>query len=401
MGQDRTAVDTITGYFYQFNYYTLKLLRLENPDDTVYIEAIEDVDICSQDKITAVQCKYYAKTEYNHSVIAPAIRLMLLHFKENPSTRNTLTYKLYGHFKSGQKKLSDSNISIDFLKTKYLTYKKGDTKHKYHIDLGLSDEELQLFVNHLYIDVNASEFYAQEREIIKTLKILFHCSLFEAEYYYYNNTLRVIKRLATEQDIARRSISKRDFLLAINQKQPLFESWYIEYRGLTEYCKAVKQEYFSQVNISPYARFFLIECDGQISELKIKSLLLKISKNWSKLSKNEVKPFCPYVYLHGIPGSEVIDIKRALQNDGLYFIDGYDFKGADFSPKSITRKPSAYNEIKLKFITEIGQITDILNSISTTRIIYQFYLETPFYECNQCEVHAIKVQETQNIEKMI
>ena len=291
MGQDRTAVDTITGYFYQFNYYTLKLLRLENPDDTVYIEAIEDVDICSQDKITAVQCKYYAKTEYNHSVIAPAIRLMLLHFKENPSTRNTLTYKLYGHFKSGQKKLSDSNISIDFLKTKYLTYKKGDTKHKYHIDLGLSDEELQLFVNHLYIDVNASEFYAQEREIIKTLKILFHCSLFEAEYYYYNNTLRVIKRLATEQDIARRSISKRDFLLAINQKQPLFESWYIEYRGLTEYCKAVKQEYFSQVNISPYARFFLIECDGQISELKIKSLLLKISKNWSKLSKMKLNHF--------------------------------------------------------------------------------------------------------------
>lgn len=257
MGQDRTAVDTITGYFYQFNYYTLKLLRLENPDDTVYIEAIEDVDICSQDKITAVQCKYYAKTEYNHSVVAPAIRLMLLHFKENPSTRNTLTYKLYGHFKSGQKKLSDSNISIDFLKTKYLTYKKGDTKHKYHIDLGLSDEELQLFVNHLYIDVNTSEFYAQEREIIKTLNILFHCSLFEAEYYYYNNTLRVIKRLATAQDIARRSISKRDFLLAINQKQPLFGSWYIEYCGLTEYCKAVKQEYFSQVNISPYARFFL------------------------------------------------------------------------------------------------------------------------------------------------
>lgn len=401
MSQDRTAVDTITGYYYQFNYYTLKLLSLENLDDTVCIEAIEDVDIHAQGKITAVQCKYYAKTEYNHSVIAPAIRLMLSHFKENPSTRNTLTYKLYGHFETGQRKLSSNSISIEFLKNKFLSYTKDGVKHKHHIELGLSDAELQQFVNHLYVDVNAAEFSTQEKEIITTLKSMFHCNLFEAEYYYYNNTLRVIKQLATEQDITKRSISKRNFLSAINQKQPLFESWYIEYRGLVEYCRAIKQEYFSQVNISPYARFFLIECDGRISVQQIKSLLLKISKNWSKLSKNEVRPFCPYVYLHGISEPEIIDIKRALQNDGIYFVDGYDFKGAGFSPKSIVRKPSAHNEIKLKFITEIHQIADVLNSISTTRIIYQFYLETPFYENNHYEVHAIKIQETQNIEKMI
>ena len=401
MSQDRTAVDTITGYYYQFNYYTLKLLSLENLDDTVCIEAIEDVDIHAQGKITAVQCKYYAKTEYNHSVIAPAIRLMLSHFKENPSTRNTLTYKLYGHFETGQRKLSSNSISIEFLKNKFLSYTKDGVKHKHHIELGLSDAELQQFVNHLYVDVNAAEFSTQEKEIITTLKSMFHCNLFEAEYYYYNNTLRVIKQLATEQDITKRSISKRNFLSAINQKQPLFESWYIEYRGLVEYCRAIKQEYFSQVNISPYARFFLIECDGRISVQQIKSLLLKISKNWSKLSKNEVRPFCPYVYLHGISEPEIIDIKRALQNDGIYFVDGYDFKGAGFSPKSIVRKPSAHNEIKLKFITEIHQIADVLNSISTTRIIYQFYLETSFYENNHYEVHAIKIQETQNIEKMI
>lgn len=312
MSQDRTAVDTITGYYYQFNYYTLKLLSLENLDDTVCIEAIEDVDIHAQGKITAVQCKYYAKTEYNHSVIAPAIRLMLSHFKENPSTRNTLTYKLYGHFETGQRKLSSNSISIEFLKNKFLSYTKDGVKHKHHIELGLSDAELQQFVNHLYVDVNAAEFSTQEKEIITTLKSMFHCNLFEAEYYYYNNTLRVIKQLATEQDITKRSISKRNFLSAINQKQPLFESWYIEYRGLVEYCRAIKQEYFSQVNISPYARFFLIECDGRISVQQIKSLLLKISKNWSKLSKNEVRPFCPYVYLHGISEPEIIDIKRAL-----------------------------------------------------------------------------------------
>ena len=169
MGQDRTAVDTITGYYYQFNYYTLKLLSLENFDDTVCIEAIEDVDIHAQGETTAVQCKYYAKTEYNHSVIASAIRLMLSHFKENPSTRNTLTYKLYGHFKTGQRKLNSNSISIEFLKTQFLSYTKNGVKHKHHIELGLSDAELQQFVNHLYIDVNAAEFRTQESTVYKGL----------------------------------------------------------------------------------------------------------------------------------------------------------------------------------------------------------------------------------------
>ena len=179
MSQDRTAIDTITGYYYQFNYYTLKLLSLEKPDDTVYIEAIEDVDIHSQDEITAVQCKYYAKTEYSHSVISRAIRLMLSHFKDNPSTRNIITYKLYGHFKSGQEKLED-NISLASLKSKFLTYTKSRVKHEHHIDLGLSDEELQLFMEHLYIDINAVEFQEQEQNILTKMMSFFNCSKFEA-----------------------------------------------------------------------------------------------------------------------------------------------------------------------------------------------------------------------------
>lgn len=384
----------------RLNYYTLKLLSLEKSDDTVYIEAIEDVDIHSQNEITAVQCKYYAKTEYNHSVISRAIRLMLSHFKDNPSTRNIITYKLYGHFESGQEKLED-NISLAFLKSKFLTYTKNRVKHEHHIDLGLSDEELQLFMEHLYIDINAVEFQEQEQNILNKLMSLFNCSMFEAEYYYYNNTLRVVKQLATQQDFNQRSISKREFISAIDKKQPLFELWYLEYRGLAEYCKAVKQEYFSQINVSPYERFFLIECDGQISPSEIKSLLLKISKNWSKLSKKETKPFCPYVYLHGLSDVEIVNIKRTLQSDDVYFIDGYDFRGAGFSVKSITRRASAQNGIKLKIITEISQIQDILESITTTRIIYQFFLNQPFYENSKYQMNSIKIQKTQNVDRIV
>ena len=41
----RDAVSTIRGYFYQFDYSILQVLRLENDTDTICVEGIEDVEI--------------------------------------------------------------------------------------------------------------------------------------------------------------------------------------------------------------------------------------------------------------------------------------------------------------------------------------------------------------------
>lgn len=67
MAETRDAVDTITGYYYQFDYYILKLLKADD-NDLICIEGIEDVDITGNNGTSAIQCKYYAKTVYNHSV---------------------------------------------------------------------------------------------------------------------------------------------------------------------------------------------------------------------------------------------------------------------------------------------------------------------------------------------
>lgn len=63
MATDRTMIDTITGCYCQFGYYILELLCCTDPTTAVCKEAIEDVDITTADKTTAVQCKYYAKSE--------------------------------------------------------------------------------------------------------------------------------------------------------------------------------------------------------------------------------------------------------------------------------------------------------------------------------------------------
>lgn len=104
---DRSAVDTIRGYFYQFDYSILSVLQLSDPDDSIAVECIEDVDIRTATEVTAVQCKYYSGTDYNHSVIKPAVRYMLSHFKAiRDKGKPVVRYSLRGHYSAGQDKLT-------------------------------------------------------------------------------------------------------------------------------------------------------------------------------------------------------------------------------------------------------------------------------------------------------
>jgi hypothetical protein len=103
---NRSAVDTILGYFYQFDHSIEQILLQKNGQDTVTIEDIEDIDVYSASETTAIQCKYYAKTEYNNSVISRPIRLMLSHYKDSKSeNKSNVKYSLYGYFKAGHHKL--------------------------------------------------------------------------------------------------------------------------------------------------------------------------------------------------------------------------------------------------------------------------------------------------------
>lgn len=121
MVADRSAVSTIAGYFYQFDRSILSILGLAGANDSVAIECIEDIDVHTATETTAIQCKYYEKSEYNHSVIKPAIMFMLTHYKAGlTASRPAIQYQLSGHFASGQDKLV-LPFDIAFLKTNFLT----------------------------------------------------------------------------------------------------------------------------------------------------------------------------------------------------------------------------------------------------------------------------------------
>lgn len=371
---------------------------MSGENDDVHIECIEDIDVHTASESTAIQCKYYEHSEYNHSVIKDAVQYMLTHFSEVKAGKKLrVNYRIYGHYKSGHDKLPDL-INVEFLKAHFLTYTKNKVEHCHHEELHLNDGDLQGFLAALTINIRASEFQQQFQEVHQQLMTTFNCSPFEAEYFYYNNALRIIKELAIHRDSTKRAITKKNFLTRINTKTVLFNEWFIQKKGKSAYLKAIRAMYFTHMNVSPFERFFLVEINPtSYTRSALKDLVFEISRKYSKLSKREMDSFCPYFFIHGINDSELIDLKSELWNEGFCLIDGYDFQGAKFNPTSIARQATHHNPIKIKFLNSLPDLELTINSISAkTREIYQFHLETDGY-CDFADqsVKHVKIQVAQ------
>ncbi|MDV4008526.1 hypothetical protein CMT57_01575 [Elizabethkingia anophelis] len=401
---NRTAIDTIKGYFYQFDCAILKLLELKKDTDTIVIEGIEDIDISTSTEETAIQCKYHAKKEYNHSVIAKPIRLMLDHYKEViDGTKKRINYRLYGYFESGQTKLT-LPIDSTFLKENFLTYTESKLKYYHYEKHNLSDTQLDDFISLLEININALEYQSQIAKISTLLINQFDCKPFEAEHFFYNNALKVVKEISIENDIKKRRISKLEFLKKINFKGVLFNEWFITYKGKEKLFTELRTQYFTSFNISPFERFFIIEIpDTDYIRTELKDVIFTISKKWSKLSAREPKTFCPYIYLHNISQQELLDLKKELYSEGFVFIDGFDFAGAEFSTKSICKTANNSNSIKLKLLNEFEHIDLTLNEIKETKEIYQFYITNPFFYTSCASIKQVQIQFSQltDIKKII
>lgn len=392
----RDAVSTIRGYFYQFDYSIIKILSLEHDADTICIEGIEDVDISDQNNITLHQCKCYEATEYNHSIIAPAIRWMLKHYSENKDSN--YKYYVYGVFKSGQEKLK--TVTVKFAKTHFFTYIKDSIKHTLHDELSLKDCELSDFVKKLVININAESYNVQEQNVRKLLCSSLDCNMQETELYYCN-ALSVIKQLATNKDESKRKISRENFIQKVKNVNNQFEMWLLHKKGKEQFAKMIKKKYFTNINVSPYARFFLLECNKNTSIVELKNLVLDISRKYSKLSKNAKPRFCPYFCFYGIDEQQLIKLKNYFATDNIRFSDGYDFRGANFSYLSVIKEPYADDPVKFKIIDKIDFLQSIFNSVKSTIEIYQFYNDKIYYEHNENKHIKIPFENVNDIADMV
>jgi hypothetical protein len=178
----------------------------------------------------------------------------------------------------------------------------------------------------------------------------------------------------------------------------------LEYKGQKALFRKLKSEYFTNLNTSPFDRFFLIEVDrSNYKRAELKELILIISKKWSKISRRESHPFCPYIFIYAIDNTELIELKRELSDEDFFFLDGFPFQGANFNVKSLLIQPNYNNQISIKFINEISHLNEVLKESRKTKEIYQFYMNEPFYENDTPNLKHIKIQikELKNIKEII
>lgn len=395
-GGKRSAESSIKGYYYQFDYSIIKVLELRNDNDTICIEGVEDVDITDENNVVFHQCKCYESLEYVHSKIAPAIRQMLCHYAKNKS--KGFNYHLYGTFQSGQGKFP--GVSLSFLKKNVCNYTKNRITHILYDELSLKDDDLNDFIAHLSIDVNAPSYHDQEKKVIETIGTVLNCGIHEATLYYCN-ALYIIKQLAVQTNESDRIISKSKFINAIKTVDAQFEMWLLHKNGVERFAKAIKKKYFTSFNISPYNRFFIIECDKYTSNPDLKTIVLRISNKYSKLSQSANPKFCPFFCFFGISEHQLLELKKSLANDGILFTDGYDFRGADFNPYSILKEPSKDHLTRLRIIDSIELLDSVYRLSSSTIQIYQFYKNDAFY--NNDNYHHVKIpfEKLEDIAQMI
>ncbi|KMN11009.1 DUF4297 family anti-phage-associated protein [Pseudomonas helleri] len=413
---NRAANATIKGYFYQFDFAILQLLLAPNEHATVTVEGIEDVDIDDVSSEQYIQCKYYAATAYNHSVIKPAIAAMIIHFKEVGSKKTPLPkYKLYGHYNEGQEKLpKKSEISVDFIKTHFLTTQKKDAPAELiHSDHNITDAEILQFAKLLEIDVYAASYDEQFESISKLLlSTISGATREDVENLFYPASINNIRTLAIEKNLIDRQTTKSRFIKEINNKSQLFNSWLKHYQGAKKYATLVRDKHFKQstsTSIENKARFFIINLPAdKFDAANALDLALKISKKFSNRPSARVLDtdrFCPYLHLANTDEARHRDLKLALRDASIPFLDGHDFKGSGFHTDSVVKGPTSFMDTRLKLIDELCDLESTLNVSHRRPIqIFEFYHDTPTTGLNippAALYAAIKVDTLDDIKEMI
>lgn len=392
MASDRSAVSAISGYFYQFDATIILCLALAKDSDYIDVECVEDVDITTASETTAVQCKYYEGTEYNHSIIKKAVRFMLEDFAlRKDAGLPSLRYHIRGHFNKGADKLP-AKLGVDFLKRHLLSYKRKGVPHEPHTRLGLNESILEEFLAVLTFDLKAPSFDKQFAQLLASLRIAFNCTESLAENFYYNNALRLIRDLATNPDSAQRRISKKQFIKRVDTAKSCFDEWLALFRGKEKFLAALRRRHFTELNIGPAHRFFLIEVPEDADLTTLAAVTRLIAKKWSRINRREPHPFCPYVYFEKLPTDKLIMLKKELNHESFRIADGHAFQGADFDVESIKTQPTDANGIKIKILNDIGALRETMTATARNRVVYQFYLTEEFCSFEAPSVSHVKIK---------
>jgi len=401
MAKSRSAEATIRGFNFQFAATILLILKSEN-DTKIVVEGVEDVDLDSANEMEAVQCKYFEGTKLTNSVLRDIVKPML---SDDKIRSKKINYHIYGHFK--EKVEFPLGDAVKF-RADVLVYAKGKKEKKVASnvadDLSISNKELASFLKRLSFTYT-KKYDTHRDDVIKVIRDQMNCSLDEAKSLFYPNAFTLVAELGTRPAKANRTIKKSEFLSQINSKQIVFHQWLMQEQEEGKYCKTMRRNYFTQSNVSPSARFFVIECDGSESIACLKALVSEISRKWSSHKKRRLESkdrYSPYLLLQNLPSGKLVQLKSQLFAEGIKLVDGFPFLDSGFNPEHVNQVQTLENQIALRFLSDAGQLHASINAITSRNCeIYEFYQNDRLAKSHS-ELHVqIPVSNISQIKKIV
>lgn len=335
---DRSATATIKGYHYQFDKTILEILSL---DDAGYVtvEGLEDVDVSTTVSTTAIQCKYYAAQKYSPAGVRDAVIAMLDDFVEREATSGPyIDYFLYGYFKEVSKmpKSLDLNYLQDMLRWKTT---KPPAERDYQVENGSSDEQLRRFLTHFRM-ASADSFEDQQESVMRAIQREYGCHREEAELHFYSNALNRVVTLASEPDVARRVVSKAQFISDTNKARTLFNVWFLQWRGKEAYLAAVKKELKTCNALYGLKDKWLFLDPASVSlgstEYDLVSFIGDLVETYYKLGSTHYQ-HRPWTVVTPQSVAELSALKKGLIRRGIPFSDG--MESIEFSPDFFKQAP--------------------------------------------------------------
>lgn len=379
------AYIALRGYKFQFDRTILELFN--NSTKTIEIEQLQDYGFDDY----LVQVKYhntdYTAPEQKQKIKKPLV-LLFEQFLKNRTKKFILFIYLKG-ISASQKTLTV--IELDSILGRIKKFSVADKND---------------FVKCFSI-IYAEDFESQYEEVIQKIKIAYSKTDEEAEIYYSvisSHLLEIVTKNPPALNSKRKTSKSEIDKLILNGKKLIFKSAYLEIVAKEKQLKNLNKLFFkSTLNTEPHERIFIIEVKSTVEVKLLKEIVLLLKTKWSK-NKTRTIPntdrFVPFVYFNGIQESDLVKLKSDLQKDGYVINDGYDFLNAPFNINSINIRPTFINELFFKFINKQQDLEKLLNNLSRTGEVYQFFIDNPasiLFTGKHIEIEIEEIEDIKNI----
>lgn len=382
----REATASIRGYLYQIDAALLAILEA-GLDEEIVIEGIEDFDRYGKDIVTYSQVKYYSGTNLTRSVLRDPLFKLFEHFRGlDDESRAGKNYILYGFYSSIKIPIED--LAIDEFKQimrigKRVDQEDGSKPIEYTslIDgLGVDDHLIGEFCKAFRIIIS-EEFFEHKAKVISAIQKFQNVSLEEAQGFHYPRAFEFVAAMATRSNPDERTTTRRTLQAHLRGSQAVHRRWLMREKGEAEYGRYMRQLYFRQSNIAGVARAFSIEISTQSDTMSVVDQAIEIAKKWSSADKIRMPNKdrnAPFILLRNATPEFTQQVKGAIYDAGVEFVDGYPYKGSEFRSEHLHTPQTAERRIALRFVDNQEQLLEEIECIDRKICrLYDFYIDKP------------------------